>query len=290
MNEAAFYSQLEPGGAVRCALCPRRCRIEPGGRGFCRVRENRDGMLIPVNYALPVALQIDPIEKKPLAEFLPGSKTFSLGTFGCNLRCEWCQNSELARGQYDPARSYQVYPASEIIEAALRHGCRSVAFTYNEPTVFFEYALDVARLAHEAKLATVLVSNGYITPEAMAVLYAHIDAANIDMKGFDAAFYREKTGGELADVLRAAEYLHRTGKHLELTNLVIPGYNDAPEWLERYLDWVESALNRRVPLHFSAYFPCGGCHQPPTPAETLYRIRDRAEARGFTSVYVGNIR
>lgn len=289
MREAMFYRKAE-GGAVFCTLCPRSCRIAPGECGFCGVRRNTDGLLEALSFGFPAAVQIDPIEKKPLAFFLPGSRTFSLGTFGCNLGCVFCQNDELSRGSYPPGfRDREVTP-EEIVEAALRHGCRSVAFTYNEPTVFIEYALETARLAKEANLATVLVSNGWINPEPMRELYPLIDAANIDMKGFSESFYRELCDGTLFPVLRSMEYFHREpGHHLEITNLVIPGRNDSPEMIDAFLDWAEEKLGREVPIHFTAFHPAYRLFDPPTPPELLRKIRDHARDRGFTRIRLGNI-
>lgn len=288
-KEAMFYRR-EEAGMLRCTLCPRNCRIAPGECGYCGVRRNSDGRLEALTWCRPVAVQIDPIEKKPLAYFLPGSRTFSLGTFGCNLGCVFCQNDELSRGSYPPGfREREVAP-EEIVEAALRHGCRSVAFTYNEPTVFFEYAREIARLAKQANLATVLVSNGWINPEPMRELYPLIDAANIDMKGFSENFYRELCGGSLAPVLRSMEYFGRElGRHLEITNLVIPGRNDSPEMIGAFLDWLEETLGREQPIHFTAFHPACRLFDPPTPPARLREIRDLARGRGFTRIRLGNI-
>lgn len=275
---------------VQCYLCPRACSIADGEIGFCGVRKNVAGKLYSLSYGMPVALNIDPIEKKPLAEFLPGSKTFSLGTFGCNLNCSFCQNFSLARGAYSGA-SYEHYLSPErIIELTLENNCRSVAFTYNEPTVFAEYAIDIAKLAHEKGLQTVLVSNGYTTPRAAEDLYPHIDAANIDMKGFSEEFYTSMTDSHLNPVLTSIKTFYDLGGHLEVTNLVIPGKNDSMELIDSWLDWVDANMDKQVPLHFSAFFPTHEYHSsPPTPGETLLKIREHAAARGFTSVYLGNI-
>lgn len=275
---------------VECFLCPRRCIIHNNKSGFCGVRTNLNGKLYSLSYGYPVALQIDPIEKKPLAEFLPGSKTFSLGTFGCNLNCCFCQNSSLARGNYQQLKSADFYSPEVIVELALKYRCESVAFTYNEPTVFAEYAIDIAELAHKKNLKTVLVTNGYIESEARADLYPLIDAANIDMKGFSESFYHDMTGSQLQPVLDSIKYLYSLGHHLEITNLVIPVYNDAPEIIDQWLDWVEQHLDKSVPLHFSAFHPSYRLTDVPrTPSSTLYGIKDRAVERGFTSIHLGNI-
>ena len=275
---------------VQCCLCPRACLVAAGEYGFCGVRKNIAGKLYSLSYGMPVALNVDPIEKKPLAEFMPGTKTFSIGTFGCNLDCSFCQNASLSRGSYSGA-SYERYLSPEaIMELTLKNHCRSVAFTYNEPTVFAEYAIDIAELAHEKKLKTVLVSNGYITTRAAKDLYPHIDAANIDMKGFSEDFYRSMTDSQLKPVLAAVKTFYDLDKHIEVTNLVIPGRNDSMDLIDSWLDWVESNLDKQVPLHFSAFFPTHKYHlSPRTPRETLVRIKERAVQRGFTSVYLGNI-
>ncbi len=275
---------------VQCCLCPRACLIADGECGFCGVRKNIAGKLYSLSYGMPVALNVDPIEKKPLAEFMPGTKTFSIGTFGCSLDCSFCQNASLSRGAYTGA-SYEHYLSPEkIIELSLENHCSSVAFTYNEPTVFAEYAIDIAKLAHEKDLRTVLVSNGYITKRAAQDLYPHIDAANIDMKGFSEGFYSSMTDSQLKPVLVAVKTLYDLGKHIELTNLVIPGKNDSMELIDLWLDWVESNLDKQVPLHFSAFFPTHKYHlSPRTPKETLLQIKEHASKRGFTSVYLGNV-
>ena len=284
--EARFWHA--EGDIAVCDLCPRRCRVAPGKRGVCAARMNRGGRLVSLVYGAPAAIQNDPIEKKPLAAFMPGTRTFSIGTFGCNFFCRNCQNDGLSRGvpEEDPPR--RIEPET-LVEAARRHGCKSVAFTYNEPTIWAEYALDIARAAHRAGLRTVLVTNGYITPEAAAALYPEIDAANIDLKSMDPEFYRDNCGGELADVLAAIRQYHATGGHLELTTLVIPGRNDSEEEIGKIFDFAETLNDRDVILHFSRFFPYHRMRDlPPTPPGTLYRIRAQGEARGF-QVRLGNL-
>ena len=277
-------------GRVQCYLCPRACTIADGTFGFCGVRKNIAGKLYSLSYGRPVSMNIDPIEKKPLAEFIPGTKTFSIGTFGCNLNCSFCQNASLSRDCYSGTSSERYFSPEKIIELTLQHNCRSVAFTYNEPTVFAEYAIDVAKLAHAKDLQTVLVSNGYITPQAAKDLYPHIDAANIDMKGFAEEFYSTMTDSQLKPVLVSIKTLYDLNKHIELTNLVIPGKNDAMKLIDLWLDWVDANLDKQVPLHFSAFFPTHEYHlSQRTPKETLLKIREHAVERGFRSVYLGNI-
>jgi pyruvate formate lyase activating enzyme len=287
-HKALWWEPLDEAQVI-CKLCPRHCRIDKGTYGFCGVRKNIDGELYSLSYGYPVALQSDPIEKKPLLEFMPGTRVFSLGTFGCNLGCVFCQNYQLSRGHYDEARQYDYFSPARIVELALMHGCKSVACTYNEPTVFAEYAIDIAREAAKNKLAFVLVSNAYITLEAAADLFPHTDAANFDMKGFSESFYTEMTRSRLQPVLDAIKYFYSLGKHLELTNLVIPGKNDEDDMINAYLDWVEQELDPTVPLHFSAYHPACQCNIPPTAVATLHHIKDLTQKRGFSHVYLGNI-
>lgn len=278
-----------PDDTVLCQLCPRGCRISPDGLGFCGVRKNTGSGLVSLAYGHPVAIAVDPIEKKPLRHFLPGSKTFSLGTYGCNLDCSCCQNASLSREFYDSAAMPTWVPPEQLPKLARKYDCLSMSYTYNEPTVFAEYAYDIAIQARAAGLKNVLVSNGYISLAAAEAFYPVLDAANIDMKGFSEDFYRRYCGASLAPVLASIERLYRLGKHLEITTLVIPGQNDSLTMLAQWLDWVEKHLDKNIPLHFSAYHPSHRCTAPPTPAETLYRFRDIAQGRGFTNIYLGNL-
>ena len=287
----ARWFEPESGGFVRCTLCPRKCRIPPDSSGYCSVRENRDGRLISLVYGKPAAIQNDPIEKKPLFHFLPGTRTFSLGTFGCNLGCLFCQNSGLSRESGDAAERLSFYPPDVLAEAALMHGCRSIALTYNEPTVWAEYAIDIAKEAKKRGLAVLLVSNGFISHAAAEELYPLIDAANIDVKAFTGEFYRTMCAGSLEPVQEACVFFKRELKrHLELTQLIIPGKNDAEEDIGRFLDWTADELGLDTPLHFTAYFPAWRYQEsPPTPPALLLRICERARQRGFRFVHPGNI-
>jgi pyruvate formate lyase activating enzyme len=290
-HKAEFWHLFDSNKLIQCTLCPRNCIIEPDERGFCQVRLNTNGALYSLVYGYPAALQVDPIEKKPLAEFMPGTWTFSIGTFGCNLDCLFCQNYTLSRG--NPATSISknnfISPV-DLIQKAIESKCSSVAFTYNEPTVWAEYAIDIAKEAKRNNLKVVLVSNGYISKEAVDVLYPLIDAANIDMKGFSESFYSDMTNGSLCYVLDSIKYLFSLNKHIELTNLIIPSKNDGEEIIDKYLDWIETNLNKNIPLHFSAFYPCHKFKMSkPTPPSTLYRIREQANERGFNHIYLGNI-
>lgn len=242
-------------------------------------------------YGRLAALQVDPIEKKPLACYLPGSKTFSIGTYGCNLTCKFCQNYHLSRAGAERERELNFVEPAAVIDLAISTGCRSVAFTYNEPTVFIEYMIDVAKLARQAGLGTVLVSNGYISKAPRADLYPLMDAANIDIKAFDDDFYTLICGGKLQPVLESCRYFKReVGGHLEITNLIIPNRNDSPERIQALLNWIGTELGKDTPIHFSAYFPTGGFTEPPTPASAVYLAETMAKKAGFTRVRVGNVR
>ncbi len=290
MKEASYYRRMNE-GRVQCDLCPRSCVIGPDSVGFCRVRRNSGGTLIAETYRHPATVHVDPIEKKPLAFYRPGSKTFSIGTLGCNLGCQFCQNDTLSRHGLNEIKTplLEVSPA-KIVKMAQEYHCESIALTYNEPTVFIEYALEIYREARKTGLGTVLVSNGYISPRPRQDLYGLVDAANIDIKGFG-GFYPKLCAGTLQPVLESCRYFKRECRgHLEITNLLIPGDNDSDDAIRQLLDWAASELGTDTPIHFSGYFPAGGYHAPPTPAGTLYHARELAKSYGFTRVLLGNLR
>ena len=286
MRVARFQQPLG-GTRVLCTLCPRSCRIDDGSCGFCRVRRNSGGTLYTAA-DFPAAVQVDPIEKKPLARYRPGSRVLSIGTYGCNLGCRFCQNYHLSRhAEMEPG---ETLAPGLLGELARRHGCESVALTYNEPTVFIEYALELLGAARAAGLGTVLVSNGYISAEARKELYPLVDAANIDVKGFSEEFYRKLCAGELRPVLESCEFFkHECGGHLEITNLLIPGENDSAEMIDALLGWAETRLGLDTPIHFSACYPAGSWRKAPTPPETVRSAAARARERGFEAVFCGNI-
>jgi pyruvate formate lyase activating enzyme len=270
-------------------LCPRACRIADGDRGWCGTRVNRGGTLFADVYGRPAAVRVDPIEKKPLHHFLPGSSILSIGTVGCNLDCAWCQNCGLSRAHPDDVAASPL-PPGDVAALARRHGCASVAFTYNEPTVFAEYAADAADAAHAAGLKTVAVTNGYIAPEACRDLYRRIDAANVDLKSFRDATYRRFTGGTLAPVLDALTCMKALGTWIEVTTLVVPGINDDPAELAEGAAWIREHLGPDTPLHLSAFHPDHRMHdRPRTPAAALQRARDIASDAGLRFVYLGNV-
>ena len=224
---------------VKCDLCPQNCTIKEGALGFCKVRRNIGGNLYSLVYGSPVALNVDPIEKKPLAMFMPKTWTFSIGTYGCNFDCSFCQNFEISKNvpKIEQAASEVITPEF-IVKRTFETGCESIAFTYNEPTVWIEYAVDIAKEAKKHNIPLVLVSNGYISKEAREYFYPLIDAANIDIKGFSEEFYKSMTKGRLQPVLDSVKYLFQLGKHVEITNLIIPGKNDSKEMVGKFLDWV----------------------------------------------------
>lgn len=289
MRKAQFWESL-PGSAVRCGLCAHRCRILPGRRGICGVRENREGTLYSLSWGKLAAAHVDPIEKKPFFHFLPGTLSFSVAASGCNLSCRHCQNAELSQGPREgrgPAG--EEVPPESVAAAASAEGCRSLAYTYSEPTVFWEYARDIALQARERGLKNLFVTNGYMTPEALRESAPWLDGANVDLKSFREKFYREVCGGSLAPVLETISLMKELGIWVEVTTLIIPGYNDAraeTEELARFL----AALGRDIPWHVSAFRPSWRLRDaPPTPAGTLRRIRETGLSAGLRFVYTGNI-
>lgn len=286
MKEALYY-QVREKNQILCELCPHSCIIKPGARGFCRVRENRDGVLFSLNYGQVTALALDPIEKKPLYHFLPGSKILSVGTFGCNFHCGFCQNWQIAHqsttGEYVTPEKL----ASLAVEM-MPKGSIGIAYTYSEPLMWYEFVLEAAQKVQEAGLKNVLVTNGYIQEEPFRSLLPYIDALNIDVKGFTEEFYQKVVKGKLAPVLKSAETAYQEGKHLELTTLLIPGLNDSEKEIEALVNWISANLGTEVPVHFSRYFPQYQMDIPPTPIETMYRAREIA-GKKLKHVYLGNV-
>ncbi len=274
--------------AVRCGICPKRCRIPPGYSGECRVRINVDGTLRATTYGRPCAVHVDPMEKKPLFHFFPGAMILSLGTAGCNLHCKNCQNADISQGNPEDITAYDV-PPEALPALAKKHACAHVAYTYNEPLVSYEYTRDCCIAARAAGLRNVLVTNGYINEEPLAALLPYVDAANVDIKGFSDAFYREVCGGTLEPVLRTVLMMKAAGVHVEVTNLVIPTLNDSDALFDPLCAWMREQAGPEVPLHFSRFFPCFRMtHLPPTPVDSLLRARERARLAGLKHIYVGN--
>ncbi len=287
MKVAKWWNEKEQG--IECYLCPRRCIIADRSYGVCNVRKNVDNTLYTIVYGHPVAVHVDPIEKKPLYHFYPGSQIFSVGTVGCNLLCEFCQNWDIARAKPDDTQMHNISP-EKIIDMAQKSNCIGIAFTYNEPTIFGEYVLDIATLAHQSGLKTVMVTNGYITPEAIDDIYPFIDAANIDLKSFSNEFYRQYCKGELQPVLDALQRIRDLGTFIEITMLIIPGKNDSDSELDHLTRWIVDNLGTDVPVHFSAFHPDYKMRQlSRTPKETLDKARKIAIRNGLRYVYEGNV-
>ena len=287
MHEALYYNVHKSGTkTVQCQLCPFLCVIEPGQTGHCGVRENQEGKLYSQVYEQFTAVNIDPVEKKPLYHFYPGSDIFSLGTAGCNFNCLFCQNWEISQKKPAELKMRQV-SCDDAVRMAKQYQTIGIAYTYNEPLMNYEYVLECAALAHKYGLKNVLVTNGYIQEEPLLRLLPEIDALNIDIKSFRDEFYKKSCGGRLAPVLRTAEICIKKKVHIELTNLLIPHLNDSPEELEDLTDWVYS-LGEEVPLHFSRYFPCYKMTAEPTPLAALHKARAIA-VKKLKYVYIGNV-
>jgi pyruvate formate lyase activating enzyme len=277
-------------GRVQCDLCPRECKLHEGQRGFCFVRQAQDGGVVLTSYGRASGFCIDPIEKKPLNHFYPVTSVLSFGTAGCNLGCRFCQNWDISKARVIDRVGEWASP-DEVAEAAVRSGCGSIAFTYNDPVIFAEYAIDCARAAHDRGMKTVAVTAGYINPEPRREFYANMDAANVDLKAFTGEFYHRLCFADLEPVLDTLRWLHaETTVWTEVTTLLIPGHNDSDEEIARLSDWFVNSLGPDVPLHFTAFHPDFKMLDiPPTPPETLIRARKRAVAAGLHHVYVGNI-
>ncbi len=288
MREAAFW-ETASGKKVRCLLCPHRCLIGEGQTGVCRVRENQGGKLVSLVYGCLAALHADPVEKKPLYHFYPGSRILSVGTPGCNLHCNYCQNHSISQ-EWDPDRLGEevISPAMLAEKSAGIPGNLGVAYTYTEPTVFYEFMAETSAQVHRAGLKNVVVSNGYINPLPLERLLFHADAFNIDLKSFEDSFYRKVAGGSLAPVLESLKIIARSGKHLEVTYLLIPGLNDDASLFEKLTVWMASELGEQVPLHISRYFPAWKQNAPPTPL-SLMECFHRIAAGNLQWVYCGNL-
>ena len=275
---------------IQCDLCPRFCRMRPGQRGLCFVRGNQAGELVLTSYGRSSGFCVDPIEKKPLNHFLPGTPVFSFGTAGCNLSCKFCQNWDISKSREIDTLASSAGP-DQIAAKAAQLGCRSVAFTYNDPVIFHEYAIDVAKACHANGIMTVAVSAGYVCADPRAEFYQHIDAVNIDLKAFSDEFYVKLTGSHLQPVLDTLVYLkHETSVWVETTTLLIPGHNDSEDELNQMCQWVYDNLGPDVPMHFSAFHPdYKMLDTPPTPSATLSRAREIARSHGIRYAYTGNV-
>ena len=287
MTEARFYKTLEDG--VECLLCPRHCHIREGGRGACRSRECRNGKLYALSYGRPCALAVDPVEKKPLNHFLPGTHCLSLSCTGCNLSCRWCQNSDISQVAPEAVESSSVTP-EQIVKLCLQRGLPSIAFTYTEPFTWWEYVHDIAVLAPQAGLKNILVSAGYVEKEPLKEILPFIDAANIDIKAMDEAVCRKYCGVSPEPVLENILSMREAGVHLELTNLLVPGVNDSENQIAELCAWMADNHLQDVPLHFSRFFPrYRFTGVGPTPEETLLMARETVINFGIRTVHLGNI-
>lgn len=290
IKEAMLYTNLE-NKKVRCELCAHRCLIKSGRAGICGVRENRDGTLYSLVYAQSISANVDPIEKKPLFHFLPASSAFSIATVGCNFHCNFCQNADIS--QASTGRGWRglgrELPPKQVVDLAERYGCASIAYTYTEPTVFFEYAYDTAKLASERGIKNIFVTNGYMTEEALETIEPYLDAANVDLKAWNDKFYRKVCGGTLSPVLDTIRLMHEMGIWVEVTTLLIPGYNDDQEGLEQIADFLVN-LDPDIPWHISRFVPHYKMRDVPyTPVETIHRAVEIGYDAGLRYVYVGNV-
>jgi pyruvate formate lyase activating enzyme len=284
-----YWHKLDD-GRIQCDLCPRACKLKNGQAGLCFVRACENDQIVLTTYGRSSGFCIDPIEKKPLNHFLPGTPVLSFGTAGCNLACKFCQNWDISKSREMDTLADAASP-EKLAQAAKKTGCRSIAFTYNDPVIFHEYAIDVADACHEQDIKTVAVSAGYVMPEPRKEFYDHIDAVNIDLKAFTEDFYHRITGSHLAPVLETLSYLkHETDVWFEITTLIIPGENDSDKELNEMTEWIASELGPDVPLHFSAFHPDWKMRDTPsTTLETLKKARSIGIMNGLHYVYTGNV-
>jgi len=290
MNQKAKWWRREESGRIKCTLCPRYCILAEGQKGFCFIRENIDGTLYSTGYGRPTGFAIDPIEKKPLNHFYPGTEILSFGTAGCNLGCKFCQNWTMSKSKLDEINSLSATP-EDVVALAKKNNVNSIAYTYNDPTIIGEYVIDVSKLAREEGINSVMVTAGYIDSEARKDVYKYIDATNVDLKAFTEDFYHRLTSSKLAPVLDTIKWLkNETDIWIELTTLLIPNENDTDAEIKRMSDWILENIGDEVPHHFTAFHPTFkmGNYQH-TPADTLNRARDIAMNAGVKYVYTGNV-
>jgi pyruvate formate lyase activating enzyme len=280
MKECLYYEKLD--GVVKCTLCPHYCLIKEGKLGICKQRKNKEGKLISLNYGKITSLGIDPIEKKPLYNFMKETETFSLGSSGCNFSCKFCQNYRIAK---EESLFERIYP-EEAVNKALEYNLPSISFTYNEPTVWYEYVLETAKLAKESNLKTICVTNGYINKEPLSELLDYIDAFNVDLKAFNSNFYKNLCGGTLQPVLDSITMIHERA-HVEITTLVIGGKEGNVDDVEDIIKWI-SKLDRKIPLHLSRYFPAYMMREPPTDVEILLKLKEFGK-KYLDNIYIGNV-
>jgi pyruvate formate lyase activating enzyme len=289
LKEALLYEKLE-NNLIKCLLCSHRCLIKHGNFGRCGVRENINGTLFTHAYGEVIAEHIDPIEKKPLYHFLPGSKTYSIATAGCNFRCEFCQNWQISQLPLKEAKMHSIpRRPEEIVNAAIKTGCQSIAYTYTEPTIFLEYALETAKLAKAEGLANVFVSNGYLTSVALELIHPYLDAANIDLKSFSEKFYKNICQASLTPVLQTIELMHKLGIWIEITTLLIPGENDSRQELKKIANFI-AKISPHIPWHISAFHPdYKFTDHPFTPLKSLETAQQIGSQAGLKHIHLGNV-
>lgn len=290
MREALLYAKEED-QKVRCNLCNHRCLIAPHKRGICGVRENKDGVLYTLVYGQVIARHVDPVEKKPLFHFHPGSRSYSIATVGCNFHCLFCQNYEISQMPRDEGRiAGEPFPPEEVVEAAEKSRCKSISYTYTEPTIFFEYAYQTAKLAKARGIENVFVSNGYMTPEAIETIRPYLQAANIDLKAYSDKFYKEMCGAKLTPVLQNLKLMKKLGIWVEVTTLIIPTLNDSEKELQAIANFILTELGPETPWHVSRFHPMYRLTGlPSTPVRTVLRAREIGLRAGLYYVYSGNI-
>jgi len=295
LKEAMLYEK-QANQWVVCHLCRHRCRIPEGRLGICGVRANQEGVLYTLVYEKAIAVHVDPIEKKPLFHVYPGSRSFSIATVGCNFHCDFCQNwdisqvtSPTSKGEL-PHIPGQRLPVSELVDLAEQYDCKTIAYTYTEPTIFFEYAYDAAKIATQRAILNLFVTNGYLTPEALDTIQPYLDAANVDLKGFNDHFYRRVVGAKLDEVLDSLKYMKQLGIWLEVTTLIVPGYDDNEPELRDIARFIKQELGEETPWHISRFFPhYKMSHIPPTSLSILRRAREIGLEEGLRYVYSGNV-
>ncbi|MBW2171798.1 MAG: AmmeMemoRadiSam system radical SAM enzyme [Deltaproteobacteria bacterium] len=289
--EAYLYDRLED-QKVRCNLCSHRCLVKAGKRGICAVRENQDGTLKTLVYGKLIARNVDPIEKKPLYHVSPGSLSYSIATVGCNFKCRFCQNADIAQLPADRKGVIlgDLFTPQDVVNAAEQANCRSIAYTYTEPTVFFEFAYDTAKLAHERGILNVFVTNGYMTPEALKMIQPYLDAANVDLKAFNDDFYKEQCSAKRRHVMETLKLMKSVGVFVEVTTLLIPGLNDDEVELKELATFIVDELGPETPWHISRFHPTYKLtDRPPTPAESIHQARQIGLEAGLRYVYSGNL-
>jgi len=287
-REALFYRKTEE-GLVQCQLCPRRCTLNNGIKGFCRVREPKDGVFYSLVYGNPTAVHVDPIEKKPFYHVLPSTGSFSIATAGCNFRCKYCQNWEISQFSPEETTNYDLPPQS-VVDGALRYNCASIAYTYTDPAIFYEYMLDTCMLAKAHGVLNISRTNGYLNKEPVEKLTPYLDATNIDLKGFDQEFYSKIPEGNLKVVQRNTAYFRHHGVHTEITNLIVPTLNDDMEKIRQMCRWIKNEVGKATPVHFSRFHPTFKLRNlHATPIKTLEEARAAALGEGLLYVYIGNV-